>query len=170
VAPGEREAAAARQRGGAVLGPIVLIIGAIGLVTGWLLPFAYTPGSLYERSFGSGGWGIQFWNGYAEVPNTLADQAYFGFAAPAPLLAGLLVMLAIGGFVRANAGLLQRLGLLVALLWGVGLAVLFVVVEIGGNWGGELIAVLRDLSPGGIILFLAALIVLIGTLTRFGRG
>jgi len=29
---------------------------------------------------------------------------------------------------------------------------------------------LRLLTPGGIILFLASLIVLIGTLTRFGRS
>jgi hypothetical protein len=52
----------------------------------------------------------------------------------------------------------------------VGLILLFVVVELAANWGGDIIALLRDLSPAGIIFFLAGLIVVIGTLTRFGRS
>ena len=100
----------------------------------------------------------------------LADQAYFGLAAPVPLLVVLLVVLAVAGFVRATPGMLQRIGLAIALLWSVGLVILFVVVELAGNWGGDLVAVLRVLTPAGIIFFLASLIVMIGTLTRFGRA
>ena len=59
---------------------------------------------------------------------------------------------------------------MIALAWSVGLIVLFGVVEVFGNWGGDLVELLRQLTPGGIILFLASLIVLIGTLTRFGRS
>ena len=55
-------------------------------------------------------------------------------------------------------------------MWSVGLIVLFVVVELGGNWSGDLVGMLRDLSPAGIIFFLSSLIVLIGTLTRFARS
>jgi hypothetical protein len=86
------------------------------------------------------------------------------------LLVLLLVVLAVAGFVRAAPGALQRVGLVIALLWSVGLIVLFLVVELGGNWGGDLVGVLRALTPAGIIFFLASLIVLIGTLTRFGRA
>jgi hypothetical protein len=45
-----------------------------------------------------------------------------------------------------------------------------VLVELLGNWDGDLVALLRVLTPAGIIFFLASLIVLIGTLTRFGRS
>jgi hypothetical protein len=157
-------------RRGAVLGPVVLLIGVIGLITGYLLPFLYGNGSLFDRAYGSDGYGIAFWNGYPEVGAELADQAYFGLAGPVPLLVLLLVVLAIAGFVRAAPGALQRVGLVIALLWSVGLIVLFLVVELGGNWGGDLVGVLRALTPAGIIFFLASLIVLIGTLTRFGRA
>ena len=61
-------------------------------------------------------------------------------------------------------------GLVIALAWSVGLIVLFGVVEVFGNLSGDIVGVLRQLTPGGIILFLASLIVLIGTLTRFGRS
>jgi hypothetical protein len=61
-------------------------------------------------------------------------------------------------------------GLVVALLWGVGVVILFLVVEVGGAWGGDIVGLLRDLTPAGIIFFLAALIVNIGVLTRFGRS
>jgi hypothetical protein len=157
-------------RRGAVLGPVVLLIGVIGLVTAYLLPFLYGNGSLFDRAYGSDGYGIAFWNGYPEVGAELADQAYFGLAGPVPLLVLLLVVLAVAGFVRAAPGALQRIGLIIALLWSVGLIVLFLVVELGGNWGGDLVGVLRALTPAGIIFFLASLIVLIGTLTRFGRA
>ncbi len=62
------------------------------------------------------------------------------------------------------------IGLVVALVWAIGLAVLFVVVELFGGPGGTLIDILRALSPAGIIFLLAALIVVIGALTRVGRG
>jgi hypothetical protein len=158
------------ERGGAILGPVVLLIGMIGIITAYLLPFKYGAGSLFDRAYGAGGYGVAFWNGYPDVNATLADQAYFGLAAPTPLFALLLLALAIAGFVRAVPGTLQRIGLGIALLWSVGLIVLFVVVELAGSWSGDIVALLRDLSPAGIIFFLAALIVLIGSLTRFGRS
>jgi hypothetical protein len=161
--------AAATERRGAVLGPVVLVIGIVGLITGYLLPFAYGSDSLYERAFGPGGYGIAFWNAYP-TDGSLADTLYFGLAAPVPILAGLLAILSAAGFVRARPGTLQTPGLIVALAWSVGLIVLFVVVEVLGNWTGGIVDVLRLLTPGGIILFLASLIVLIGTLTRFGRS
>ena len=163
-------APAAAARRGAVLGPVVLLIGIAGMVTGYLLPFLYGTGSLYERAAASGGYGVAFWNGYPEVGSQLADQAYFGLAAPVPLLAALLLVLAVAGFACAAPGPLQAIGLVIALLWSVGLIILFLVVELAGNWGGDLVGVLRDLTPAGIILFLASLIVLIGTLTRFARS
>ncbi|MGH2357251.1 MAG: DUF7577 domain-containing protein [Candidatus Limnocylindria bacterium] len=165
-APGATGAASARAR--AVLGPVVLLIGVVGLVTAYLLPFA--TGSLFERAAGTGGYGVAFWTGYADVAGGLVEQAYYGFAAPAPILMLLLMLLAIGGLVRAVPGPLQIVGLAISLLWSVGLAVLFAVVEVAGNWQGDLVGLLRVLTPAGIIFFLAALIVLIGTLTRFGRS
>jgi hypothetical protein len=170
VAEPDVAATAAVREGGAVLGPVVLIIGALGIIAGWLLPFPYGASSLFDRAFGSGGYGAAFWNGYSDVPAGIADQAYFGFAGPSPLLAALLVVLAIAGFMRARPGALQSLGLGVALIWAVGLAALFVVVEVVGNMGGPVTELLRSLTPGGIIFFLASLIVLIGTLTRFARS
>ena len=158
------------ERRGAILGPVVLLIGLIGIITAYLLPFEYGAGSLFDRAYGADGYGIAFWNGYSDVSAALADQAYFGLAAPAPLFGLLLVALAIAGFMRAVPGMLQRIGLGVALLWSVGLIVLFVVVELAASWSGDIVALLRDLSPAGIIFFLAALIVLIGSLTRFGRS
>jgi hypothetical protein len=160
--------AAAAERGGAVLGPVVLLIGIVGLVTGYLLPFLFGTGSLFERAFGSGGYGIGFWSSYPE--GGLAEQAYFGLAAAVPVLAVLLAALAIGGLVRARPGMLQSIGLVIALLWSVGLIVGFVVVELAGNWSGDIVGMLRVLTPAGIILLLASMIVVIGTLTRFGRS
>jgi double zinc ribbon protein len=165
----EPEAARAARRS-AVLGPIVLLIGAIGLATGYLLPFAIGGESLFTQAFGTGGYGAAFWSAYPGASSTLAQQGYFGFAAPAPILIGLLVLLAIGGLVRAAPRALQTIGLLIALLWAVGLIVLFVMLEVAGSWNGDLVGMLRDLSPAGIIFFLASLIVLIGTLTRFAKG
>jgi hypothetical protein len=146
----------------------VLFIGIVGLVTAYLLPFAPDAGSLFDRAFGAGGYGVSFWSGYPD--GGLADQAYFGLAAASPILVAILAILAIAGFVRARPGPLQTAGLAVALLWSVGLIVLFVVVELGGNWGGDIVGLLRLLTPAGIIFMLTALIVLIGTLTRFGRS
>ena len=154
----------------AILGPIVLLIGLIGIITAYLLPFAYGPGSLFERGFGSSGYGAAFWDGYPDVGVGLADQAYFGLAAPAPLLGLLLLGLAIAGFARAVPGMLQKIGLGVALAWSLALVVLFLVVELAGNWDGDLVGLLRVLTPAGIIFFLSSLIVIIGVLTRFGRS
>ena len=160
---------AAVERRGAVLGPVVLLIGLVGLVTGYLLPFAYGDDSLYDRAFGPGGYGIAFWNAYPS-DSSLADTIYFGLAAPVPILAVLLGILAVAGFMRARPGTLQVPGLVIALAWSVGLIVMFLIVEVIGGWSGGLVDVLRQLTPGGIILFLASLIVMIGTLTRFGRS
>jgi hypothetical protein len=153
----------------AFLGPVVLLIGAAGMLTGWLLPFDFGGASLWDRSYGApGGYGISFWQGYPTGP--LTDPAYFGLAAPVPILAALLVILAVAGVVRAAPGMLQRIGLFVALIWALGLVGLFLVVELVGGPGGDLIGVLRALSPGGIIFMLAGLIVVIGTLTRLWRA
>jgi hypothetical protein len=81
-----------------------------------------------------------------------------------------LVVLAVAGLIRAVPGTLQRIGLLVALAWALALGALFLVVELIGGPGGDLVRVLRGLSPGGIIFLLAGLIVAIGTLTRLWRA
>jgi hypothetical protein len=169
VAEGAAQERTAVTTGGAVLGPVVLIIGLIGLITGYLLPFAYGDDSLFDRAFGPGGYGIAFWSAYPSDAS-LADTLYFGLAAPVPILAALLAILAGAGFMKARPGSIQMPGLVIALVWSVGLIVLFGVVEVFGNLSGDLVELLRQLTPGGIILFLASLIVLIGTLTRFGRS
>lgn len=159
----------ATTSGRAILGPIVLLIGAAGLVTAWLLPFAFGGASLWDRSYGApGGYGIAFWNGYPT--GQLTESAYFGLAAPVPILVGMLVVLAIAGFIRSAPGAAQRAALLIALAWGLGLAILFAVVELVGGPGGNPVQVLRALSPSGIIFMLAGLIVSIGALTRLWRG
>jgi hypothetical protein len=158
------------ERRGAVLGPVVLLIGLIGLITGYLLPFAYGSGSLFERAAGSDGWGIAFWSGFADISGGIADQIYFALAAAVPILALLVLALAVAGFMRAVPGTLQTVGLAIALLWSVALIVLFLVLEVGGNWDGDIVGMLRVLTPGGIILLLSSLIILIGTLTRFARS
>jgi hypothetical protein len=165
-------AAGAAERpsdGHALLGPIVLLVGAIGIATAWLLPFMGTS-SLFDRAFGDpGGYGVGFWTAYERIPG-LASQAYFGFAAPAPVLVALLVALAVGGVARARPAGLQMIGLLVALVWAVGLLGLFVVEEVLGGPGTDILGILSALSPAGIIFALASLIVLIGVFTRIGRG
>ena len=167
---GEPAAESAVRSGGAVLGPVVLLIGLIGIITGYLLPFLYGTGSLFERAVGDGGTGVAFWTDYPAVGAGLADQVYYGLTGPIPLLALLLLALAIAGFARAVPGRLQVLGLGIALLWSVGLIVSFGVVELAGNWSGDIVAMLRVMTPAGIIFFLASLITVIGTLTRFGRS
>lgn len=167
---GSEEAQPARSaRRSAVLGPIVLLIGAIGIATAYLLPFAIGSESLFTQAFGSGGYGAAFWSAYP-ASSTLAQQAYFGFGAGAPILVVLLVLLAIGGVARPAPRTLQTIGLLVALLWAVALIALFAIVEVAGSWQGDLVGMLRDLSPAGIIFFLASLIVLIATLTRSAKA
>lgn len=170
VAPAGVTAAAAEGTGPALLGPAVLLIGAIGMVTAWLLPFAIGSGSLYEQAFGPGGFGIAFWSVLDSVASSVSEQFYVGLAATAPLLVLLLLALVVGGFLRPAPAALQLIGLVVSLLWAVGLVVLFLVVEVFGGPGGDLLDMLRNLSPGGIIFMLASLIVLIGGLTRIGRS
>ena len=160
----------AAARGGAVLGPVVLLIGFVGIVTGYLLPFLYGSGSLFERASGPGGYGVAFWSAYPDVGAQLADQIYYGLTGPIPLLGLLLLVLAFAGFFRATPGPLQTAGLGIALLWSVGLIILFVVVELAANWSGDLVGMLRVLTPAGIIFFLSSLIILIGALTRFARS
>ena len=80
------------------------------------------------------------------------------------------MLLAVGGMIRAQPGALQVVGLIVALIWAIGLALLFVLVEVLGSGGSDLLGVLRLLSPAGIIFALASLIVIIGCITRFGRA
>ena len=159
----------ATTSGRAILGPIVLLIGAAGLLTAWLLPFAFGGASLWDRSFGApGGYGIAFWAGYPRGP--LTETAYFGLAAAVPILFAILLALAVAGIIRSVPGGVQRAGLLIALVWGLGLTILFLVVELLGGPGGDPVQVLRALSPGGIIFMLAGLIVAIGALTRLWRG
>ena len=157
-------------RRGAVLGPVVLLIGLVGIVTGYLLPFLYGSGSLFERATGPDGHGVAFWTAYPDVAAGLLDQLYYGLAGPIPILGLLVLVLAIAGFVRAAPGPLQTIGLVIALLWSIGLIVLFAVVELAGNWSGDIVGMLRVLTPAGIIFMLSSLIVVIGTLTRFGRS
>ena len=167
--PAATTVAAAPRPGRAVLGPVVLLIGAAGMTTGWLLPFTFGGASLWDRSYGAaGGYGAAFWQGYPQ--GTILDSTYFGLAAPVPILVGGLVLLALAGFIRAAPGMLQRVGLIVALVWALGLAALFLAVELFGGPGGDLLSVLRSLSPGGIIFLLAGLVVVIGTLTRLWRA
>jgi len=169
VAPPDATAPTTKAPHRAILGPVVLLIGAAGMLTGWLLPFAFGGASLWDRSYGApGGYGIGFWQGYPDGP--ISETAYFGLAAPVPILVALLVVLAGAGLLRASPGRLQRIGLLVVLAWGLGLAALFLVVELLGGPGGDVVQVLRALSPAGIIFLLAGLIVAIGTLTRLWRA
>ena len=132
-----------------MLGPVVLLVGALGMATGWLLPFYSGTGSLYDRSFGDpAGYGISFWTAYDDFSG-LAAQAYFGFAAPIPLLVALLVVLAVAGIVEATPGMLQVIGLVVALVWAIGLLILFVLVEVLGSSAGDLLGMLAGLTPAG---------------------
>jgi hypothetical protein len=155
--------------GRAFLGPVVLLIGAIFTGVAWALPFAIGEGSPFEQAFGADGYGISFWSAYDGIAG-LADQAYFGFAAPSPILVVLLVLLAVAGVIKRVPGPLQVVGLVIALVWAIGLVALFVVVEVLGTGASDLLGIMRVLTPGGIIFMLASLIVVIGVLTRFARG
>jgi hypothetical protein len=169
--PGVLEARAAREAApiSSTTGPRIARFGAAGMLTAWLLPFAFGGASLWDRSFGApGGYGVSFWLGYPA--GSLSDAAYFGLAAPTPILLLVLVVLAAAGFRRPVPGAIQRVGLAVALAWGLGLATLFLIVELLGEPGNDLVQVLRGLSPGGIIFLLAGLIVAIGSLTRLWRA
>jgi ribosomal protein L40E len=151
------------------LGPLVLVIGAVGMATAWFLPFAFGAGSLAEQALGPDGYGLAFWTAYPEDAGLL-EAAYFGLAAPLPVLAALMLLLAGVGAARAVPGRPQRLGLGIVFLWCVALAALFVVVEIAAALGGDLIGLLRGLSPAGLIGFLSGVIGAIGSVTRLAGG
>ena len=128
---------------------MVLLVGALGMATGWLLPFALGTGSLYDRAFGDpSGYGIAFWTGYDQISG-LASQAYFGFAAPVPILVALLVALAVAGIAKATPGMLQVIGLTISLLWSLGLLILFVVVEVLDSDAGDLLDHAGRAQPRG---------------------
>ena len=162
-------ATAARVSTRAWLGPIVLLIAAAGLATAWFLPFALGTGSLADMALGPDGYGLAFWTGYPTDAGLLQSM-YFGFAAPLPVLAGLLIVLAVTGAVRGSPGRVQRIGLGIAIAWCAALAALFVIVEIGSGLGDNLIGLLRGLSPAGLIGFLSGVIGTIGGVTRLAGG
>ncbi|MGH2391917.1 MAG: zinc ribbon domain-containing protein [Candidatus Limnocylindria bacterium] len=167
--PPDPVASAAPRAVRAWLGPIVLAIAAVGLATAWFLPFSLADGSLADQALGLGGYGLAFWSAYpAEVG--LLQTAYFGVAAPLPVVVGLLLILAVVGMVRGAPGRPQRIGLGIALAWCAALAVLFVLVEIGSGLGDDLIGLLRGLSPAGLIGFLSGIIGAIGSVTRMAGG
>jgi ribosomal protein L40E len=156
-------------RARAWLGPIVLLIGAVGMATAWFLPFALGLGSLAEQALGADGFGLAFWTAYPEDAGFL-ETAYFGLAAPLPILVGVMLLLAVVGAVRAVPGRPQRLGLAIVFAWCVAFASLFVVVEIAAALGDDLIGLLRGLSPAGLIGFLSGVIGAIGSITRLAGG
>lgn len=165
VAPAETRTARAAR---AWLGPLVLVIAAVGLATAWFLPFT-VEGSLADQALGPGGYGLAFWSANPADADFL-EAVYFGLAAPIPVLVGLIGVLAVAGVIRAAPGRVQRLGLVVTLVWCLGLAVLFVVVEVGSGLGGDLITLLRGLSPAGLIASLSGAIGAIGAVTRMAGG
>ena len=158
----------AAPRARAWLGPLVLGVAALGMGTAWFLPFFVGGASLADQALGPDGYGLAFWTAYPA--GSFLEAAYFGLAAPIPVLVALLLVLLTVGTVLGVPGPFQRVGLVVALLWCVALALMFVVVEIGSGLGGGLIELLRGLSPAGLIAFLAGIIGAIGATTRMAGG
>ena len=163
--PPEAAAPAAVRPVRAWLGPLVLTIAAVGLAAAWFLPYSIGEGSLADQAMGPDGYGLAFWTAYPADANFL-EAAYFGVAAPLPVLVALLAVLGVVGVLRGAPGRPQRAGLGIALAWCAALAVLFVVVEIGSGLGDDLIGLLRGLSPAGLIGFLSGVIGAIGAATR----
>lgn len=151
------------------LGPLVLVVAAVGMATAWVLPFAVGAGSLAEQALGPDGYGLAFWTAYPDDAGLL-EAAYFGLAAPLPILVAVMLLLAAVGVVRAVPGRVQRVGLGIVLAWCAAFAVLFVVFEIGSALGDDLIGLLRSLSPAGLIGFLSGVIGSIGSVTRLAGG
>jgi hypothetical protein len=147
----------------------VLTIAAVGMATAWLLPFAIGGGSLAEQALGPDGYGLAFWTAYPD-DGGLLEAAYFGVAAPLPILVGLMLLLAVVGVLRAVPGRVERIALAVALSWCAAFAILFLVFEIGSALGADLIGLLRSLSPAGLIGSLSAVIGAIGSVTRLAGG
>jgi peptidoglycan/LPS O-acetylase OafA/YrhL len=165
------------RRARRILPLALLVIVAVVVVAPWAW-----AGAKVASVRGDALWATLFaanWH-YAARADTYFDTG----SAPSPLLHywslgveeqfyvawPLLVVLAVAGFVRAAPGTLQRVGLGLALIWALGFVILFLIVEVFGSWNGDIVGLLRELSPGGIIFFLASLIALIGTLTRFARS
>ncbi len=161
--PTERPNPARARR--ALLGPLVLLIAAAGLLASWFLPFGLVGQSLAEHLFGAGGTGPAFWTAYPGGASVI-ESAFYAVAAPLPLLSALLVTLAVAGFVRAVAGRGQRAGAWIAIGWSTAFIVGFLGVEVAGGFGSGLIGLLRGMSPAGLIGFLASLIAIVGAVTR----
>ena len=159
----------ARPATRAWLGPLVLTVAALGMATAWMLPFAIGDGSLAEQAIGPDGYGLAFWTAYPADAGLL-EAAYFGIAAPLPILVALLGILAVIGIIRALPGRVQRVALGVVIAWCLAFTTLFVVVEIGSGLGSDLIDLLRGLSPAGLIGSLAGVIGAIGGVTRMAGG
>ncbi len=159
----------ARPATRAWLGPLVLTVAALGMATAWMLPYAIGDGSLAEQALGPDGYGLAFWTAYPADAGLL-EAAYFGIAAPLPILVALLGILAVVGIIRALPGRVQRVALGVVIAWCLAFTTLFVVVEIGSGLGSDLIDLLRGLSPAGLIGSLAGVIGAIGGVTRMAGG
>ncbi len=159
------------ERRGAILGPVVLLIGLVGIITG--LPAAVRVRRRFAVRARFRGWRLrhcllerlsrrQRGARRPGVLRTRRPRAAAGRAAPRPG----------GRRVRARCprhAPAHRPGYHAPVEPGSDRPVR------GGRAGGEVERryrrmLLRDLSPAGIIFFLAALIVLIGSLTRFGRS
>ena len=152
-AAGDAAVAQEQERSGhAVLGPVVLLIGALGMATGWLLPFAFGSGVALGPRLRRSGWLRH--RLLARLPDRgLAAQAYFGLAAPVPILVALLAGAGGGRRRRPRRAMLQVIGLLVSLVWAVGLLVLFLVVELlGATEPATCSACWPGSVPAGIIL------------------
>ena len=162
-------APATRTTTRAWLGPLVLTVAALGMATAWILPFAMGEGSLADQALGPDGYGLAFWTAYPADAGVL-EAAYFGVAAPLPVLVAFLLILAVVGIIRAVPGRVQRVGLGVAIAWCLAFTTLFVVVEVGSGLGNSLIDLLRGLSPAGLIGSLAGVIGAIGGVTRMAGG
>ena len=150
AAPGPAAGARPVAHARAWLGPLVLGIAAAGMLTAWLLPFSMGGGSLADQALAADGFGLAFWTAYPADAGLL-ETAYFGVAAPLPILVGLLAVLAVVGIFRAVPGRVQRVALVVAIAWCLAFSILFVVVEVGSGLGDSLIGLLRCLSPAGLI-------------------
>lgn len=161
--PAERAAPTRARR--ALLGPLVLLIAAAGLLAAWFLPFGLVGQSLAEHLFGPAGTGPAFWTGYPGGASVI-ESAFYAIAAPLPLVSALLVVLAVAGLLRAVAGRGQRGGAWIAIVWSAGFIAGFLLVEVAGGFDSGLIGLLRGMSPAGLIGFLASLIAIVGAVTR----
>ena len=133
-------AAAAEEQevaGHAVLGPVVLLVGALGMATGWLLPFYSGTGSLYDRSFGDpAGYGISFWTAYDDFSG-LGPRRPTSASPPDPAAGRPAGRPGCKGIVKLRLGCC-RSSAWYALVWAIGLLILFVLVEVPGSSAGTM--------------------------------